>query len=179
MHDLHKCISWKPWVLLFINNKDLPSVSFSTFTWLVVSVKNFRNPFFIFHLDTQSSLLIGEPTDVGLWISSSPFFKSPLFSCTPMWVWVYSRDWGPFSYRPSGGFNFSADGCSTCGCLAVFPSHIKGRKNLSLFSLFALGYKSWQRTEYEYSWANRRLLTGAVGLFSLNGFVHSVRFFFK
>ncbi len=57
-------------------------------------------------------------------------------SCTPMWMWVYSRGL-PFTYLSSGGFNFSVDGWSTCGSLAVFP-RLKGRTNRTNSSLFFL-----------------------------------------
>jgi hypothetical protein len=55
-------------------------------------------------------------------------------SCTPMWMWVYSRGLR-FTYRPSsGGFNFSVDGWSTYGCLAVF-SRLQGKTNSFLLFL--------------------------------------------
>ncbi len=134
------------------------------FVLFLVCVKNFRNPFFIFHLDTHkhSSWL---ETDVGLWISSSPFFKSPLLSCTPMWVWVYSRVWSSFFYRPSGGFNFSADGWMEHLRMPGRTSQsYKGRKNLSLYSSLVALVVNRDRSEYGYSWANKRFW---LGLFSL------------
>jgi hypothetical protein len=73
-------------------------------------------------------------------------------SCTPMWVWVYSR--GPFTY-PSWWIQLVC-GWSTFGCLAVFPRH-KGRKTVSLFLLFdylrALIFKPLRSMEYDCSWA--------------------------
>jgi hypothetical protein len=49
-------------------------------------------------------------------------------SCTPMWMWVYSRG-HPLPPSRLVQFNFSADGWSICRCLAVFPRH-KGRTKL-------------------------------------------------
>jgi hypothetical protein len=73
-------------------------------------------------------------------------------SCTPMWMWVYSR--GPFTY-PSWWIQLVC-GWSTFGCLAVFPRH-KGRKTVSLFLLFdylrALIFKPLRSMEYDCSWA--------------------------
>jgi hypothetical protein len=83
-----QCITWKPWILLFIQ-------LFYFQLFLNVSVNIFRNPFFIFHLlDKQ------HPS----WWEKFPFFKYPLSLCTPMCVWVYS--WGP-------PFSLSCLVCST------------------------------------------------------------------
>jgi hypothetical protein len=109
-----QCITWKPWILLFIQ-------LFYFQLFLNVSVNIFRNPFFIFHLlDKQ------HPS----WWEKFPFFKYPLSLCTPMCVWVYSRG-PPF---------FLSCLCLVCStlqgmdrCLAVFTrlKALKGRNNLS------------------------------------------------
>jgi hypothetical protein len=61
--------------------------------------------------------------------------ESPICSrlCLPhVSLGLFTRT--PFPILP-GGFNFSADEWSPCGCLAVFP-RLKGRGNVSLFFLF-------------------------------------------
>jgi hypothetical protein len=72
---------------------------------------------------------------VQLHISACPFFKSPLPSCTPMCVWVYSRG-RPFPLSRLAYVTLTADGAPV-DALAVFPRH-KGRKNFpkSLSFLF-------------------------------------------
>ena len=81
--------------------------------------------------------------------------ESPICSrlCLPhVSLGLFTRT--PFPILP-GGFNFSADEWSPCGCLAVFPRH-KGRTNISLsFLLFALfggvDCQSLDSTEQDYS----------------------------
>jgi hypothetical protein len=71
------------------------------------SVKIFRNPFFIFYLDKHHPVWLivpGETTDVDR-DTHIVFPFHQMSSCTPMWVWEYSR--GLFPILP-GVFNFSA-----------------------------------------------------------------------
>jgi hypothetical protein len=86
-------------------------------------------------------------------ISSSPFFTSSVSSCTPMWVWVYSRVWwGPFFY-PAWWIQLSS-GWSTFGCLAVdFPGLKVGKIYLytSLLTIW-MALLVNRDTEYDYFW---------------------------
>jgi hypothetical protein len=123
--------------------------------FLVVSVNICHNSFFIFYLDTQHPFWLEKllTISVEVRISSSPFVKFPLSSCTPMWVWVYYHESEALFPNPPGGFNF--DGWSTCGCQAIFPRH-KGRKKIYLYCSFLSIWWRWlsiatYSTEYDYS----------------------------
>jgi hypothetical protein len=67
---------------------------------------------------------------------SKDLFNSPSFKCPR----VHPCEFGcihedPLSPIPPGGFNFSADGWNTWGCLAVFP-RLKGRTQFISILLF-------------------------------------------
>ncbi len=135
-------ITWEPSILPLLNFC-LPTVSsfpFSIFLICYFCQYFFVNHFFIFHLDKQhpKSSFFSNSSDklpVELRIYSSPFLK--MSSCTPMWVWVYSRG-RPFPYLASSFIRLQLiSGWSNCGCLAVFP-RLKGRKNVSHFYNFWL-----------------------------------------
>jgi hypothetical protein len=106
-----------------------------------VSVNTFRNPFFIFSFRQTASLLIRDYRCR----QSYGFLLRLSLSCTPMWVWGYSRVWSPFSYLAwAWGVQLFSGRMKHCGSLAVFP-RFKGRKNLSLCSsFFTIWWRLWR-----------------------------------
>jgi hypothetical protein len=143
MHDSHNCSSLHGNLRFFC----LLTIRFthyliSTFSLLDVSGNIFHNQFFIFHLDKQHPFWLERlPVSVELRIASSPVFKSPMSSCTPMWVWVYSRG-PPFPYL-AWCIQLSC-GLSTCRWMPgpawpYFPGLKVGQMYVSLF-FFWWGY---------------------------------------
>jgi hypothetical protein len=90
-------------------------------------------------------------------------------SCTPMWMWVYSREHPFWPYPVWCNWTLQwMDGATDRRCLAVFPRH-KGRTTLiSILSfgpfLVAFIIKSIVSTDNVYSWARRLTATVKVKL---------------
>jgi hypothetical protein len=92
------------------------------FNFLIRSFhKYYLHNTFIFILDKHRPVSLENPREVGRLISTSPFLKSSMSSCTPIWMWVYSRG-PPFSF-PDWRVKLYC-GWNTCG--AVIP-WLKGR----------------------------------------------------
>jgi hypothetical protein len=117
---------------------------------------------------------------IELRISFFPFL-SMSSSCTPMWMWVYSRG-HPFFVPPLSHplfrlveLNSSADGWSNCGCLAVIPRH-KGRTKFISILIFCQFWVALLINRYVYSRSTIiPELVGWLQLFSLFVFVFSLQ----